>query len=341
MPDPRFFTAEGPFTLKELSQVSGANIYEGSDENALFEDVAPLKSATPKHVSFLDNKKYVSDFKETTAGVCIISADFVELAPKGVLLLVAKEPYRAYALIAQKFYPRPSVSPQLSDRAFIAKSANVDDTCRIDHGAYLDEGVEVGKGSWIGPNTILGPGVKIGADCTIGGNVTILNSIIGERVVIHGGASIGQDGFGFAMGAQGHERVPQLGRVIIDDDVDIGANTTIDRGSGPDTFIGAGSKIDNLVQIAHNVKIGRCCVIVSQVGISGSTEVGDFTVMAGQAGTAGHLKIGAGVTLAARAGVTKDIPAGSTVGGFPALPIKDWARQTALLSRMLKKDKTK
>ncbi len=341
MADPRFFPAEGPFTLQYLADVSGAEFHHNAQQDLMLQDVAPLNVACPEHISFLDNKKYLKDFLKTKAGACVVSPEVVADAPDGLALLISKDPYRSYAKIAQVFHPRPRPSPEISERATIHKTARIAKTCRLEAGAFIDARAEVGEGSWIGPNTILGPGVQIGADCYIAGNVTILNSIVGDRATIHSGASIGQDGFGFAMGPQGHERVPQLGRVIIEDDVDIGANTTIDRGAGPDTVIGAGTKIDNLVQIGHNVKIGRCCVLVSQVGISGSTEIGDFSVLAGQVGVAGHLKIGAGVTLAARSGVTKNIDAGSTMGGFPAIPIKDWAKQTALLSRMLKKGQSK
>lgn len=341
MADPRFFKAEGPFTLQELAQIGEAEVYQGGNPNLALEDVAPLNTASEGCISFLDNRKYAADFKATKASACIVANEVVDLAPQGISLLVAKEPYRAYAKIAQAFYPRPVPSPEISVNATIYSDAQIDPSCRIDSGAYIGEGVKIGPRSWIGPNSVIGPGVIIGADCSIAGNVTILNSLVGDSVTIHSGVRLGQDGFGFAMGPQGHERVPQLGRVIVEDNVDIGANTAIDRGAGPDTVIGAGTKIDNLVQIGHNVKIGRCCVIVSQVGISGSTEIGDFSVLAGQVGVAGHLKIGTGVTLAARSGVTKDVKSGSTLGGFPAIPIKDWARQTALLSRMLKKGTSK
>ena len=341
MADPRFYKAEGPFTLEQLAQIGGAEIHQGGDPNLTLVDVAPLNSASEGCISFLDNKKYAADFKATKASACIVAQEVIDQAPKGVSLLIAKEPYRAYAKIAQAFYPRPVTSPGISENATISTDAQIDQTCRVDSGAYIYEGAEIGPRTWVGPNSIVGPGVIIGTDCYIAGNVTILNSLIGDSVTIHSGVRLGQDGFGFAMGPQGHERVPQLGRVIIEDNVDIGANTAIDRGAGPDTVIGAGTKIDNLVQIGHNVKIGRCCVIVSQVGISGSTEIGDFSVLAGQVGVAGHLKIGTGVTLAARSGVTRDVKSGSTLGGFPAIPIKDWARQTALLSRMLKKGTSK
>jgi UDP-3-O-[3-hydroxymyristoyl] glucosamine N-acyltransferase len=206
--------------------------------------------------------------------------------------------------------------------------------CRIDPGAVIGARSEIGERCHIGANAVIGEGIVIGDDCIIGACASLSHSILGDRVYIHPGARIGQDGFGFASSEAGHLRIPQIGRVIIHDDVEVGANTTIDRGSGSDTIIGAGCKIDNLVQIAHNVHLGRCCVIVSQVGISGSTKLGDFVVCAGQAGFSEHLTIGDGVTLAARAGVIHDLEAGRTYGGAPAVPIMQWRRQTVALTRL-------
>ena len=163
-------------------------------------------------------------------------------------------------------------------------------------------------------------------------------AIVGARTIVHGGARIGQDGFGFALGADGHLKVPQLGRVLIGDDVEIGANTTIDRGAGPDTVVGDGTKIDNLVQIAHNVRIGRGCVIVAQVGISGSTRIGDFVMLGGQAGLTGHLVVGDGAKVAAQAGVMRDIEPGTTVGGSPAMPQRQWLKSVAMIERMTRKE---
>jgi len=181
--------------------------------------------------------------------------------------------------------------------------------------------------------------VTIGANSQVGPNASIANAIIGSNTIIHAGVRIGQDGFGFAMGPDGHEKVPQLGRVVIGDHVEIGANTTIDRGTGPDTSIGNGTKIDNLVQIAHNVQIGQNCVLVSHVGISGSTELGDFVVLAGQVGVAGHLKIGSGTRVAAQSGVMRNIGAGQEMGGSPAKPVRKWLKEVATLERLAQKKK--
>jgi UDP-3-O-[3-hydroxymyristoyl] glucosamine N-acyltransferase len=192
----------------------------------------------------------------------------------------------------------------------------------------------IGAGAVIGAHAVIGPDVHIGRGSTIGANASVSHALIGDRVIIHPGARIGQDGFGFAMGPRGHLKAPQVGRVIIQNDVEIGANTTIDRGANRDTIIGEGTKIDNLVQIGHNVTIGRHCVIVSQVGVSGSTDIGDFVAIGGQAGLTGHLRIGAGAQIAAKAGVMNDVPAGQRWGGAPALPIREYFRQVAALGKL-------
>jgi UDP-3-O-[3-hydroxymyristoyl] glucosamine N-acyltransferase len=204
----------------------------------------------------------------------------------------------------------------------------------VDPGAVIGPNAEVGSGTVVGAHAVVGPHCRIGRDCSIGPSVSIQNAFIGNRVILHPGARIGQDGFGFDMSPRGHLKVPQVGRVIIQDDVEIGANTTIDRGASRDTVIGEGTKIDNLVQIAHNVVIGRHCVIVGQVGISGSTTLEDFVVVGGQAGTAGHVRIGLGAQVAARSGVMTDIPPKGRWGGTPAQPIRDWHRTTVALKQL-------
>ena len=218
-------------------------------------------------------------------------------------------------------------------------------TAEIEEGAIIEPGAVIGAEAKIGRDSVISSGAVIGArcyigrNCYIGANASIVCSLIGDGVIIHQGAGIGQDGFGFAMGAQGHLKVPQIGRVIIQDHVEIGANTTIDRGALKDTVIGQGTKIDNLVQIGHNVIIGQNCVIVSQVGISGSTELGDFVIFGGQGGCVGHIKIGSGVKIAANGKIINNVEPGAIIGGAPAVPIMEWKRQIIAIKKMAAKKK--
>lgn len=334
MADSRFFTNAGPFSLAELARRCGAELTACPDPDRQVVDVAALDQAGPDQVSFLDNKKYVEAFVKSRAGACIVHPSMVAKAPAGMALLVSPDPYRSYAQVARTFYPVPAPVPGIAATASVDPSAKLADGVRIEAGAVIGAGAEIGPRCLVGPNAVIGDGVVLDEDCIIGAGATISHALLGKRVNIYTGVRIGQDGFGFAMGPQGHLKVPQLGRVVIHDDVEIGANTTIDRGAGPDTVIGAGTKIDNLVQIGHNVQLGRGCVIVSQVGISGSTRLDDFVIAAGQAGITGHLHIGTGARIAAQSGVMRDIEAGGQVGGSPAVPFKDWLRQSAILGQL-------
>lgn len=337
MADPRFFAKAGPFTLAELAKRCGAELAGAADPAAQVVDVAPLDSAGPQHISFLDNKKYVAAFCASQAGACLIHPSLAPKAPPGMALLLCADPYRAHAIVATAFYPPPPVVADISPSAVVDPTAVVGEGVRIEPGAVIGARAEIGRRCRIGPNAVIADGVVLGEDCIIGPGASLTHCILGNRVNIYPGARIGQDGFGFAMGPQGHMKVPQLGRVLIHDDVEIGANTTIDRGAGPDTVIGAGCKIDNLVQIGHNVQLGRGCVIVAQVGISGSTRLDDFVAAGGQAGITGHLHIGAGARIAAQSGVMRDIEAGGTVGGAPAVPMTEWLRQSAVLGQLARK----
>ncbi len=338
MADPNFFQRRAPLSLGEISKISGADISSG-DASAMIEDVGPLDKAGPKEISFFDNVKYREQFQVTKAGACFASPETAKLAPKGVKVLVAKSPYKAYALAAQAFYPDQKPAGSISPRASVHPSAKIGKDCVIEDNAVINEGAVLGQGCLIEAGAVIGRNVKIGDYGRVGANASVSHALIGAHVRLYPGARVGQDGFGFAMDSGGHVKVPQLGRVIIEDHVEIGANTTIDRGSGPDTVIGQGTLIDNLVQIAHNVKIGRGCIIVAQVGIAGSTVIEDFVAFGGQAGVAGHLRVGKGAQIAAQSGVIQDVPAGEVQMGYPSMPMRQFLRQAALLKRLIKKEK--
>lgn len=339
MADSRFFPKTGVLKLEQIVELTGATLAGSApqDTQRVMSDVAPLDRATDKDISFLDNVKYIETFAVSHAGACFIRSKYAARAPQGMTLLLTEEPYRCFALVSQKFYPSYQPSGTISPKANIAATAKLGKGCTVDAGAFIGEHAEVGAGCHIGVNTVVHNGVVLGENTHVGANSTLSHCVIGSHVIIHRGVHIGQDGFGFALGREKHIKVPQLGRVVIEDDVEIGSGTCIDRGAGPDTFIGQGVKIDNLVQVGHNVHIGRQSVVVAQVGIAGSARIGDGVMLGGQSGIAGHIKIGHGARVAAQAGVMGDVPAGASFGGSPALPAKEWHRQTVALSNLAKR----
>ena len=337
MADARFFERAGPFDLAELASAAGAEVAGAPSAVLLFVDVMPLALAGPEHVSFIDNRRYMDAYRGSNAGAIVVASDLVPLAPPKAVLLVTPDPYRGYAKVAQLFYPAAPVAGRAPGQAIVAPSARIGEDVVLMQGAVIGEDCIIGDGCRIGEYTVLGKGVRLGAACRIGPNCTLICCTLGSGVVLHPGVRIGQDGFGFAPGAPKHEKIPQLGTVVIEDDVELGANTAVDRGAGPDTIIGTGTKIDNLCQIAHNVELGRGCLVAAQVGISGSAKLGDYVMIGGQSGIAGHLVIGDGVRIAAKSGVTKDIPAGMTVAGFPAIKSTEHWRNLAAIKRLRKK----
>lgn len=336
MADPRFFIKSTSVTVGELADALGCELGENVDRHYRLDDVAPLSKAGAGDLSFLDNAKYRNEFKVTKAGACFVSPEMAGLAPDNVICLITKQPYKAYALAAQKFYPDAQPPTDIAKTAIIDKSAKIGASCTIEANAVIGAGVEIGDHCWIEPNAVIRDNVKIGNHCRIGANATVSHCLMEDYVRLYPGVRVGQDGFGFAIDPKGHVKVPQLGRVLIGTHVEVGANTTIDRGAGPDTVIGGGTWIDNLVQIGHNVQIGRGCVIVAQVGISGSTVIEDFVAIGGQAGIAGHVRIGMAAKIGAQAGVMNDIPAGESHMGSPSFPQRQYFRQIAALNRLIK-----
>ena len=337
MADPRFFKVAGPFTVAEIAKRVGAELSGAAQGECVLHDVAPLETATERDLAFLDNRHYLEQFRETRAGAVIVNAKFAAEAPKGTTLLITPLPYRAYAMAAQAFYPEPAPKPGIAPTAVIDPSATLGEGCAVEHNAVIGPAAVIGQHCTIGANTVIGAAVVLGDNVRVDANATLSHCVVGSRVRIYTGVRIGQDGFGFAPDPDAPVKVPQLGRVIVGDDVEIGANTTIDRGAGPDTIIGSGTMIDNLVQIGHNVQIGRCCVLVSQVGISGSTRLGDYVMMGGQGGVAGHLTIGDGAKIGAQAGVLRDVEKGEVVLGSPAMPIREFHYLIAYIRRLAAK----
>src|SRR6516162_6583207 len=337
---PGFVKPNCELTVGEIAALTHAKLRDGDSADRRIDNIAPLDAAGPRDVTFLDKPKYLDALANTRAGACLIVPRFTASAPRGVALLETPDPYPAFVAVARKLFPgmlRPSSLFATKGRA---TSAQVHPTARLEAGVTVDPlavigpRAEIGAGTLIGARTVIGPDVCIGRDCAIGPDATILHALIGDRVIIHPGVRIGQEGFGYLPSPSGHQKIPQTRRAIIQDDVEIGANTTIDRGATRDTVIGEGTKIDNLVQIAHNVSIGRHCLIAGQTGISGSSQVGDFVMMGGQVGLADHVNVGSGAMLGAQSGYMNDVPAGTRWLGSPAVPVREFMKTFTMLRKL-------
>lgn len=339
MQHPGFFDRAGPFPLGMVAEKIGASVETPDYATRLVHDVRPLKAAGSDDITFLDNRKYLSQLATTSAGACILRKADIDRLPAQTAVLASPAPYTAFARALALFYPdamasKAAYAPARADGQLVAKSARLAEGVVIEPGAVVGEQAEIGRGSVIAAGAVIGYRTIIGEDCYVGAGATVIHARVGDRVIIHPGARIGQDGFGFAMSAAGHLKVPQIGSVIIGQDVEIGANTTIDRGSLTDTVIGDGTKIDNLVQIAHNVVIGKGCIIVAQTGLAGSAVLEDFVVMGARSGVVGHVTVGKGAQIAGASIVKNTVPPGARMGGVPAKPFKVWARELAATKKL-------
>ncbi|MCW5696627.1 MAG: UDP-3-O-(3-hydroxymyristoyl)glucosamine N-acyltransferase [Bauldia sp.] len=332
MADPVFFPPPEPLTLADIVALTGAEAPPDAPPDRLIAGAAPPDRAGEDDVTFLEGSRHLASVRATRAAACFCVARYAADIPAGTIPLVTKRPHAAFVLATSRLFPS-ALRPQLttgetgiSALAFVDPNARLEAGVVVERGAVVGAGAEIGAGTTIAVGAIIGPSVRIGRDCTIGPHATVLHALLGDRVILHPGAHIGQDGFGYASGASGHIKVPQLGRVLIQDDVEIGAGTTIDRGALGDTVVGAGTKIDNQVQVGHNVQIGRHCIIVSQVGIAGSARIGDFVVIGGQTGINGHITIGDRAQIAAVSAVHGNVPANAKWGGSPARPLREWLK---------------
>ena len=325
MPDPRFFDSLPTLSVAELAERVGGEMARGGDRQV--SAVAPLGSAGAGDVAFMGDRKFAAALGATLAGCVIVPAAALTATPAAAAVIVSEEPQAAWARASAAFHR--AVGLDVADHGEAAE----DDTVVFEPGVVVGRGARIGRGTRIGANSVIGPGVQIGRDCVIGFNVSVGFALIGDRVRLLSGVRIGEAGFGAARSRAGPVDVPQLGRVILQDGVTVGANSCIDRGAYDDTVVGENTKIDNLVMIAHNCVIGRNCLLAAHTGISGSCTVGDNVIFGGKAGIGDHIHIGEGARVAGGAGVLADIPAGETWSGYPAKPIRQSLREAIWLAK--------
>lgn len=326
MPDPRFFETLPSLTAAALAEQIGANLVRGGQ--TIVSAVAPLDSAGSNDLAFMADRKFAEALSQTHAGAVILPDNMVEAAPAAAAIMTSREAQAAWARASMLLH-----RPRRIDRSATRQEACEDDSVFLEPGVVLGPGCRIGRGTRVGANSVIGAGVQIGRDCVIGANVSVGFALVGDRVKIYAGARIGEAGFGAAGASTGPVDIPQLGRVILQDGVTIGANTCIDRGAYDDTVIGENSKIDNLCMIGHNCVVGRNTLMAAHTGLSGSVIVGDNVMFGGKAGVGDHINIGEGARVAAGAGVLANVPAGETWSGYPAKPIRQFLRETVWVSK--------
>lgn len=332
MVDHNFYRKTGPYSLSKIAGMLSSK-FTGNGET-LVDDISTLEEAKINDISFFHDPRYLDALKNSKAKVILVDKKFNLDLNKS--LIICDEPYYSMAKVASIFYPDSTYPNYFFPD--IDKSLKFHKTNKISSNTFIHKNAKIGKNCKIGFNSFIGPNVTIGDNCIIGDNVSIYFSIIGQNVKIYQGVRIGSEGFGFIMQENSIQKIPQLGRVIIDDYVEIGANSTIDRGSIGDTKIGRFSMLDNLVHVAHNVSIGNNCIIAAMTGISGSTKIGNNALIGGQVGISGHITIGNNVKIAAKSGIMKNIKDNQAVGGYPADNILDWHRNTLILKKLRKKN---
>lgn len=340
MSDPVFFAPSRPYTVGEIAILCGATLRDASDSGRAIDGIASMVDGGPGKLVFVEGRRNAVHLAAVTATAVLCEDAYAANVPPGVAVLITPTPAFAFARVAETLYPAAARPTPVTGIGGISPQAHIAPDARLEEGVTVEAGAVVGPGATIGRHAVIGPTAVIGRECQIGrgsfvgAGATVAAALVGDRVIIHAGARIGQDGFRF-IPAQGRlAKVPQIGRVVIQDDVEIGANTTIDRGALGDTIIGEGTKIDNLVQIGHNVRIGRNCAIAAHVGISGSVTIGDFVMLGGRVGIADHLTIGDRVQIAASSGLMHDIPAGQKWAGTPARPIAEFFREVNTLRKL-------
>ena len=343
MTEPTFFPEPRPLTLAAVAELTGATLPEGASAGLEVSGMGSLERAGPTDVAYCEGRKFLKLLTGTKAGACFVRAPEAGMVPQGTVALVTDHPQQAFVTVGRAFYPGaarpgPTVGPvgEVSALASVSPAASLEADVTVEPFAVIGAGAEIGRGTIICAGAVIGQGVRIGRDTIVSPGVTLSHALLGDRVVLHPGVRIGQDGFGFLPGGRGHLKIPQVGRVIIQDDVEIGANSTIDRGSNRDTVVGEGSKVDNLVQIGHNVVIGRHCLIAGNVGISGSATIGDFVMIGGGVGVRDNVTIGSGARIAGASAVGNDIPPGESWGGYPAIPVEQWMRERQAYNRLVR-----